>query len=184
MPGCIDLWYGHRTQEKPPSFISGMSITGNVHFVYLMSIKHHQIPSVALAALLEFYTATSIFKKPENVKIPTAGGPPVQLIADPSDGFACTASTDCTYLVKDLQTMQQHGREKHDTTCLMTIQYRPCQVQCIFTAVGNSHFEIGQNVMPGASPDIKSTLQTMFIPTLDVTLVVPANTEQERTLLM
>jgi hypothetical protein len=137
-----------------------------------------------MQALLEFCSESTIYENPKDVKLPTAGGPPVQLIADPTDGFACTASSDCSYAVKDIATMQRHGREKHITNRLMDIGYRPCQVQRIFTAVGNSYFEIDQNVVPGTRPEIKSTLQAMFLPTLDVALVVPANTERERTPLM
>ncbi|KAG1830498.1 hypothetical protein DFJ58DRAFT_848448 [Suillus subalutaceus] len=144
---------------------------------------HHsyQVPSAALQAVLDFCSEYTIYEKRENVKLPTAGGPPVQLVADPSDGFTCTASPDCFYSVKDLSSMQRHGREKHGTTRLVEIRYRPCQVQRIFTAVRNSYFEIGQNVIPGARPDIRTTLQATFLPTLDIALVVPAETERERT---
>ncbi|KAG2360975.1 hypothetical protein BDR07DRAFT_1377592 [Suillus spraguei] len=126
----------------------------------------------------------NIYEKPENVKLPTGGGPPVQLIVDPSDGFACSASTDCAYAVKDLATMQRHSRGKHGSTGVMEVLYRPCQVQRIFTAVGNSYFEIGENVIPGIRPDVKATLQSIFIPAVDRSLVVPANTERERSPLM
>jgi hypothetical protein len=66
----------------------------------------------------------------------------------------------------------------------MDIQYLQCQVQRIFTGVGNSYFATGQNVMPGARPDVKAIIQATYLPTLDVALVVPANTERERTPLM
>jgi hypothetical protein len=134
--------------------------------------------------MLDFCKESSIYEKPEHIKLPTAGGPPVQLIADPSEGFVCTASIDCSYAVKDLETMQRHGREKHSTTQLMDIQYLQCQVQHIFMGVGNSYFATGQNVMPGARPDVKAIIQATYLPTLDVALVIPANTERERTPLM
>lgn len=161
-----------------------MCIIFNIHMHHEINIVHHQVPSTTLQSMLDFCKEFSIYEKPEHVKIPTAGGPPVQLIADPSDGFVCTASVDCSYAVKDMQTMQRHGREKHGTTRLMDIQYRQCQVQRIFTGVGNSYFEIGQNVMPGARPDVKTIIETTFLPSLDVALVLPANTERERTPLM
>ncbi|KAG2121470.1 hypothetical protein DEU56DRAFT_918156 [Suillus clintonianus] len=144
----------------------------------------YRAPTAALQALLEFCSESDVYEKPEHVKLPTAGGPPVQLISDPSDGLACTASLDCTYAVKDLQTMQRHGREKHSTRRLEKIYHRPCQVQQIFTGVGNSYFEIRQNIVPGSRPDVKMIIQTQFLPTLDIALVVPADTERERTPLM
>ncbi|KAG2092333.1 uncharacterized protein F5147DRAFT_657735, partial [Suillus discolor] len=152
--GRIDLWDGLWTQEKASSCVSEYCSQSNVH------------------------------EKPEHVKLPKAGGPPVQMIASPVEGFSCTASADCVYAVKDLGTIQRHARERHGATGLKEIQHRSCQVQHIFTAVGNSYFEVGQNVLPSARPDVKSTLKATFLPAVDLSLVVPANTERERTPLM
>ncbi|KAG1846662.1 hypothetical protein C8R48DRAFT_677762 [Suillus tomentosus] len=110
---------------------------------------------------------SNVYEKPEHVKIPTAGGPPVQMIASPVKG-----------------TIQRHSRENHSVTCLNEIQYRSCWVQHIFTAIGNSYFEVGQDVAPSARPDLKSTLKATFLPAVELSLVVPANTERERTPLM
>ncbi|KAG2134202.1 uncharacterized protein EDB93DRAFT_1254626 [Suillus bovinus] len=146
--------------------------------------KSYRVPPDALQSFLDYCLEANVYEKPEHVKLPTAGGPPVQQIADPIDGFACTASSDCAYAVKDLFTMQRHGRETHGATGLMEIHHRSCQVQRIFSSVGNSYFEIGNNFVPSARPDVRSALQATFIPAVEHSLVVPANTERERTPLM
>ncbi|KAG1785486.1 uncharacterized protein HD556DRAFT_1314257 [Suillus plorans] len=146
--------------------------------------KHHhayQVPSSTMESFLDYCSRSNVHEKPEHVKLPTAGGPPVQMIASPVEGFSCTASADCVYAVKDLGTIQRHSREKHSVTGLQEIQYRSCLVQHIFTAVGNSYFEVGQNVIPSARPNLKSTLKATFLPAVELSLVVPANTERERT---
>ncbi|KAG1813026.1 hypothetical protein EV424DRAFT_1541900 [Suillus variegatus] len=149
--------------------------------------NHHnacQVPSATMESFLEYCLQSNVYEKPEHVKIPTAGGPPVQMIASPVEGFSCTASADCVYAVKDLGTIQRHSRSKHGVTGLKGIQYQSCLVQHIFTAIGNSYFEVGQNIAPSARPDIKSTLKATFLPAVELSLVVPANTERERTPLM
>ncbi|KAG1788380.1 uncharacterized protein HD556DRAFT_1312140, partial [Suillus plorans] len=151
---------------------------------YLMSnevLDSLGIPSATLQSFLDFCSESHIYDKPEHVKLPTPGGPPVQLIAGPSDGFACTASADCAYVVKDISTMQRHSREAHRNIGLIEIKYRSCQVQRIFTGVRNSYFEVSHNVAAGTRPDVKAILQATFLPAIDVALVVPADTERERT---
>lgn len=137
-----------------------------------------------MESFLEYCLQSNVYKKPEHVKIPTAGGPPVQMIASPIEGFSCTASADCMYAVKDLGTIQHHSRSKHGVTGLKEIQYWSCLVQHIFTAIGNSYFEVGQNIVPSARPNIKSTLKATFLPAVELSLVIPANTKWERTPLM
>jgi Orsellinic acid/F9775 biosynthesis cluster protein D len=122
-----------------------------------------------------------VHAKPEQVKLPVPGGPPVQFLADPVKGVACTASPECTYCVKDEETMQKHGRKKHAASVLGEVQYRPCLIQRLFTGVGNAYFEIGQNAVSAIKPDLKAALQTKFLAARDVPLVIPPNTERERT---
>jgi hypothetical protein len=64
---------------------------------------------------------------------------------------------------------------------LTEIQYKPCLIQRIFTSIANSYFEIGDSVLPGVRPDLKAVLKASFLPAFDVPLVVPADTERERT---
>ncbi|KAG2121482.1 hypothetical protein DEU56DRAFT_927410 [Suillus clintonianus] len=139
------------------------------------------IPPADLQAVLDFCSKSKVYTKPQHVKLPAAGGPPVQLLGDPSDGLACKASSECEYCVRDLQTMQRHRREKHGSTALGEVCHRPCKVQRLFTGVGGSFFEIGQKILPGARPNLKETLKATFLPAIDVPLVVPADTERERT---
>jgi Orsellinic acid/F9775 biosynthesis cluster protein D len=146
-----------------------------------MNVFLHQAPSSDVEAFLNFCSESNLYEKAEDVKLPASGGPPVQLIAEPSEGLACTASAECTYCVKNVEVMQRHGRTKHGASGLREIRYRPCLVQRIFTAVGNSYFEIGANVVSCVRPDLKATLKASFLPTFDVPLVVPADTERERT---
>ncbi|KAG0696939.1 hypothetical protein DFH29DRAFT_1004189 [Suillus ampliporus] len=132
-------------------------------------------------AFLAFCSEANIYEKPECVKLPSPGGPPVQLISPPTAGHACIMTTDCTYSVKDLPTMQRHCRDKHRTGPLVDVKYRACLVQRIFTGVGNSYFEISNDLLSGARPRLKDRLKEMFLPGLEAALVVPADTERERT---
>ncbi|KAG2335456.1 hypothetical protein BDR05DRAFT_954064, partial [Suillus weaverae] len=154
----------------------GVALTSN-----MVASHRKNVPSADLQALLNFCSESNLYVKQEQVKLPAPGGPPVQLIAKPSEGLACRASADCTYCVKDLQTMQRHCREKHGTDRLTEIKYRPCLVQRIFTGVCNSYFEIDGNLALGVVSDLRAALDTTFLPALDVPLVVPADTERERT---
>ncbi|KAG1718894.1 uncharacterized protein EDB91DRAFT_1258099 [Suillus paluster] len=140
------------------------------------------VPSTAVQqAFLAFCSEAEIYEKPECVKLPSAGGPPIQLISPPTAGYACVMSTDCTYSVKDLPTMQRHCREKHKTEPLANVRHRACLVQRIFTGVRGSYFEISNDLLPGARPQLKDRLKETFLPGLDAPLVVPADTERERT---
>lgn len=139
------------------------------------------MPSSDLQAFLKFCSESKLYAKPAEVKLPAPGGPPVQLIAEPFEGLACTASAECMYCVKDLETMQKHARVKHGSSALRAIQHRRCLIQHIFTSVGNSYFEISNSAPPGTTPDLKATLKASFLPAFDVPLVVPADTERERT---
>ncbi|KAG1835871.1 hypothetical protein F4604DRAFT_1944010 [Suillus subluteus] len=144
-------------------------------------MPRRQVPSSDVQAFLTFCSESDLYAKPEQVKLPAAGGPPVQLIADPSEGLACTASADCEYCVKSLETMQRHGREKHGANVLMEVRHRPCLVQRIFSGTRNSYFEIKREITPGVVSDLRATLKAAFLPALDVPLVIPADTERERT---
>ncbi|KAG1830491.1 hypothetical protein DFJ58DRAFT_736947 [Suillus subalutaceus] len=134
-----------------------------------------------MQSFMDFCREEKIYEKVEDVKLPTAGGLPIQLVEDPSDGLACTESADCTHAVRDLATMHRHGREKHNTTSFVDIQYRSCQVQQIFTVLHNSYFEVCQDVIRGVRPDIRATLEATFLPQNDVALIGPTETEQWRT---
>lgn len=115
------------------------------------------------------------------MKLPYAGGPPVQLIEYPSEGFACTASDNCSYAVNDLATMERHGRKKHGHTSMIDLRYRACLVQQLFPVLRKSYFEVGYDVMPGARPDIKPTIEATLLPAVDVALLVTEAKEREFT---
>ncbi|KAG2355377.1 hypothetical protein BDR07DRAFT_1493296 [Suillus spraguei] len=163
---------------------SKRALTGNA-FVPLYSHRaaadSDRVASSDLEAFLHFCSKSNVHAKPEQVKLPVPGGPPVQFLADPVKGVACTASPECTYCVKDEETMQKHGRKKHAASVLGEVQYRPCLIQRLFTGVGNAYFEIGQNAVSAIKPDLKAALQTKFLAARDVPLVIPPNTERERT---
>ncbi|KAG2139941.1 hypothetical protein BD769DRAFT_1663117 [Suillus cothurnatus] len=139
------------------------------------------VPRSDVQAFLDFCTKAKVYSKQEEVKLPAPGGPPVQLIADPSQGLACITSAECTYCTKHVKTLQRHGRQKHGSSGLMEIQYKPCLIQHIFTSIANLYFEIGDSVLPGIRPDLKAMLKASFLPAFNVPLVVLADTEQERT---
>ncbi|KAG0692522.1 hypothetical protein DFH29DRAFT_882371 [Suillus ampliporus] len=146
--------------------------------------NHHQgyqVSPSALQSFLDFCSQANIYEKPEFVKPPTPRGPPVQFILPPTSGFVCRSSSNCIYSVKDLPTMQRHCREKHNAKPLVEIEYQSCLVQRLFTAVGNSYFEVRDDLMPGSRPDLRTSLKGAFLPALDASLVVPADTERERT---
>jgi hypothetical protein len=126
---------------------------------------------------LDFCTEAKVYFKQEEVKLPAPGGPPVQLIADPSQGLACIALAECTYCAKHVETLQRHSRQKHGSSGLMEIQYKPCLIQRIFTSIANLYFEIRDSVLPGIRPDLKAMLKASFLLAFDVPLVVLADTE-------
>lgn len=176
----VEMVAGHR-KTAHPSYKACSSLLGFSIISTEIAILHFQVPSSDLEAFVTFCSDCNLYMKPEHVKLPAPGGPPVQLISKPSQGLACTASVECTYCVRDPETMQSHGRKTHARSILGEVQYRPCLVQRIFTGIRNSYFEIGQNVVPGVQPDLKATLQAKFLPSHDVPLVVAPDTERERT---
>lgn len=132
----------------------------------------------------EFYKLCNdldIYARPEQVLLPSPGGPPVQFIAPPVHGFACILDSDCHYAVKDFHTMQRHSREKHGVLLHKEGNYRPCQVQRLFTAIGNAYFEIDSDRHGNiAKPDLRASLKQMII-SLQSPVIAPPNTERERT---
>jgi hypothetical protein len=147
-----------------------------------MTISFRQIPAEILQSFLDFCSESNIYKIPEHVKLPTSRGLPVQLIADPSDGFSCIASPDCEYAVEELAMMKGHCRKNRGATSLMNQPYRPCKVQKIFASMRKSCVEVGKGVFPGARPDVNATLRGAFLPAVDLALVVPFNPDLKSTL--
>jgi hypothetical protein len=137
-----------------------------------------------MESFLKFCRESNIYERPGDVKLPSARGPPVQLIADPTEGFACAGFAKCTHACKDLASMHRHGLETHNTTSVDDIQYRSCQVQQIFTGFLDSCFEVGEDVSEGVSPDVTATIQATFLPAIDHALVTRADAERESTPLM
>ena len=123
----------------------------------------------------------SIYPVPEQVLLPSPCGPPVQFIAPPVNGFACSVDSDCHYAVKDLHTMQRHSREKHSHLPLTEGRHRPCQVQRLITGVGNSYFEIDSDLHgSNATQDLRASLKEMVL-AFQAPVIPPPNTERERT---
>jgi hypothetical protein len=135
-------------------------------------------------SFLQFCTDNNVYEKPEQVKLPTPKGPAVQLIAATVTGYACNMSTSCNYAVKDLSTMQRHCRETHKSSPLLEARFHTCQVQQLFTGVGNAYFEVDQSLGTIHMPDLRDVLESSFLPTLQSAIVPPANTERERTPLL
>ncbi|KAG2360982.1 hypothetical protein BDR07DRAFT_1377600 [Suillus spraguei] len=138
----------------------------------------------ALEIFLDFCSESNVYEEPENVELPSAGGPPVQLIQEPTDGFACTASDCCSYAVDDLATIQRHARKKHGDSRMVDVQYKHCVVQQMFSTLRRSYFEVTQDIIPGARPDVKAALQAKFLHAINTSLVVSPGIPRESTQLM
>ncbi|KAG1823149.1 hypothetical protein EV424DRAFT_1346481 [Suillus variegatus] len=132
-----DVWSYDLVTENPSFDVDFSTISLSPSVDYLMS--NNVLDSLVSRYRKNHHYAcqSNIYEKPEHVKLPTAGGPPVQMI-----------------------------------------------VQYIFTTIGNLYFEVGQNVVPSARPNLKSTLKATFLSAVELSLVVPANTKWERTFLM
>ncbi|KAG1837985.1 hypothetical protein DFJ58DRAFT_734081 [Suillus subalutaceus] len=166
---------GHRKNHHP-SYKAHSSLPVVLYFS--INILHHQVPSSDMQALLKLCSELKLHVKQEDVKPPVPEGPPIQLIVDPVEGLACTASAESTYCTRDAETMRKHSRENHGTSGLTEIQHWPCLIQRLFTSIGKSYFEIGNSVLLGIKPDLKDALKAVFLPAFDVPLVVPADTER------
>jgi hypothetical protein len=69
----------------------------------------------------------------------------------------------------------------HGPNELKDIRHQTCLVQILFTGAWKSYFEVDTNVAASSVSDLRTTLKTEFLPRFDVPLVVPADTERERT---
>jgi hypothetical protein len=88
---------------------------------------------------------------------------------------------ECTYCVKDQVTAQRHCREKHGGGPLSEVRRRECKVQQLFAGIGKKYFEVGEGLAPGVPPNLRDTLKRSFLSTLESAMVVPMNTDRERT---
>ncbi|KAG2336601.1 hypothetical protein BDR05DRAFT_953250 [Suillus weaverae] len=142
------------------------------------------VPSSDIASILNFCSENNIYENPQDVLLPTPGGPPVQLIMVSVAGYACNMTADCTYCVKDRDTMMRHCSQKHHGVHPLSNKiYRECQVQRMFSGVGKKFFEIGQlgGLAPGTAPNLRDVLELSFLPALEPVVVVSVDTERERT---
>lgn len=121
-----------------------------------------------------------IHERPWDVVTPKAGGPPVQGIATPIEGFACCADNTCTYSVHDQQTMIRHSKEKHGLQITGQRLYRPCMVQCIFQGAGKVYFEVDPTVTTGCDLDVRRYLRGTFLPAYAQDPVAPQELDQDR----
>lgn len=119
-----------------------------------------------------------------DVATPKAGGPPVQGIATPIEGYACCADDACTYSVHDQQTMIRHSKEKHKLQITGPRLYRPCMVQCIFQGAGKVYFEVDPTVTAGCDLDIRRFLRGTFLPAHAQDPVFPQESDRDRSPLL
>lgn len=122
-----------------------------------------------------------IHENPQDVVIPKPGGPPVEGITTPVEGFACCANSTCTYSVRDRQTMIRHSKEKHGLRIIGKQLYRPCMVQCIFNhGPGKVYFEVDPKVTAGCDLDVRRYLRGTFLPAHAKDPVVPQESDRDR----
>lgn len=96
-----------------------------------------------LAALTQHY---QVYSHPEDVPLPSPGGPAVQGLHAPQPGFACHI-TGCTYASKSEEVMKKHHRTDHHLGRLYDKQYRPCAIQALFNSIGKVFFEV-RDILP------------------------------------
>jgi len=137
-----------------------------------------------MQSLLDFCASSGVYEKPEEVKLPRPGGPPVQLIAPPVPGIVCTMSSECNYCVLDQPTMLRHLREKHAVTPLTVTRYHSGHVQQLFTAVGKSYFEVNPDLALKTVPNVRDSLEAMLSTMSQSPLVASPDTDRGRTPLM
>ncbi|KAI9456768.1 hypothetical protein HD554DRAFT_2177923 [Boletus coccyginus] len=121
-----------------------------------------------------------IYKKPQDVILPKAGGPPVQGIAAPVEGFACCAGNACEYSVCDVQMMIRHSKEKHARRITGERTHRPCLVQCIFRGVGKVYFEVDPTATFECDLDVRRYLRATFLPAHAMDPIVPQDLDRDR----
>ncbi|KAG2071707.1 hypothetical protein BDR04DRAFT_1117533 [Suillus decipiens] len=148
-----------------------------------MAIIHQQasaeqlglVASSDLEAFLRFCSESNVYAKPEQVKMPVSGGPPVQLLADPVKCVACMALPKYTYYIKDKEIMQKHSRKSMQLAFLG----RSSIILTLFSifSVGNTYFNISQNPVSVIKPNLKATLQFKFFTGHNILLVIPPNIE-------
>ncbi|KAG6369869.1 hypothetical protein JVT61DRAFT_13430 [Boletus reticuloceps] len=119
----------------------------------------------ALAAFTTFCEEKRVFNKPEQVTPPQPGGPPVEGISGPVDGFSCTVDKSCLYSVKDYSSMQRHNREKHKGPAMGEIRSRSTKVQTLFTGVGRVYFEVSPLAASAGQGNLKAAV-TRALPAL------------------
>jgi Orsellinic acid/F9775 biosynthesis cluster protein D len=108
-----------------------------------LKIKHNQtVRGPAKEEFTNFCKTRGVHVQPQDVPIPKAGGPRVQGIAAPSDGFSCRADGFCEYSVRDRQTMLRHSREKHGGGLVGTTVFENTLVQYLFRSVSHVYFEV------------------------------------------
>ncbi|KAG6371343.1 hypothetical protein JVT61DRAFT_9539 [Boletus reticuloceps] len=138
-----------------------VGLTSEVLKGHLKAQHKHAIAGKDWEDLQTFLCRVHVFGRPEDVPLPSPGGPAVQGLGAPEPGFACRMR-GCAYAVKSEEVMKKHQCGEHGLVHPLEKRYSPCNLQALFNSVGKVFFQ----VLDGLVRDKDVALQHMAL--LDV----------------
>ncbi|KAG6369839.1 hypothetical protein JVT61DRAFT_13396 [Boletus reticuloceps] len=118
---------------------------------HLKAQHKHVVPRQDLEDLQVFLHDRHVYDRPEEVPLPSPGGPPVQGLCAPQHGFTCQMR-GCAYASKSEEVMKRHDVAAHGLVYPQERRYRDCKVQALFNSVGRVFFQI-QDELPNETKD-------------------------------
>ncbi|KAG6371993.1 hypothetical protein JVT61DRAFT_9012 [Boletus reticuloceps] len=138
-----------------------VGLTSEVLKGHLKAQHKHAIAGKDWEDLQTFLCRVHVFGRPEDVPLPSPGGPAVQGLGAPEPGFACRMR-GCAYAVKSEEVMKKHQCGEHGLVHPLEKRYSPCNLQALFNSVGKVFFQ----VLDGLARDKDVALRHMAL--LDV----------------
>ena len=106
----------------------------------------HAVAGKDLGDLAAFTQHYQVYSCPEDVLLPSPGGPAIQGLHAPQPGFACHI-TGCTYASMSEEVMKKHQQTDHHLGHLYDKQYCSCVIQALFNSIGKVFFKV-RDILP------------------------------------
>ncbi|KAN0086305.1 hypothetical protein V8E55_007439, partial [Tylopilus felleus] len=128
-----------------------VALTSDVFKGHRKAQHAHTITGKDSEDLQAFLHCHHVYARPEDVSLPSPGGPIVQGLCPPQPGFTCQIA-GCTYAAKSEDVIKKHKRTKHAPGHLHQGRYCPCNIQALFNSVEKAFFQVSDALLNKKDP--------------------------------
>lgn len=148
------------------------------HVIGHVNHQHNETTSSMLqSSLYDFCVAYRVRMSSGSVVNPAPGGPPVECIELPVDGFRCEA---CGYCSKAVSTLQAHIRS-HSGLPFAEMRFHPTKVQRLLRGAASTYFEVSwPKVAIGSDSALKDALKASFSTLSKTQAILPVQSDTEK----